>query len=146
AYSLSGTTLNGSGQTLGLFELDGYTASDVTNYENFFSLPHVTLQNVLVDGFSGIPSGGGGSAEVTLDIELQIALAPGATRILVYEGPNSTAGVVDTYNRIATDNLAKQISTSWGLPESSNSATVRNSENTIFQQMAAQGQSIFAAS
>jgi subtilase family serine protease len=146
AYSLSGTTLNGSGQTLGLFELDGYTASDVTSYENFFSLRHVPLQNVLVDGVSGIPSGGGGPAEVTLDIELQIALAPGASKVIVYEGPNSTAGVVDTYNRIATDNLAKQVSTSWGLPESANSATVRNSENTIFQQMAAQGQTIYAAS
>jgi subtilase family serine protease len=145
AYSLSATTLNGSGQTLGLFELDGYTASDITGYENFFSLPHVPLQNVLVDGVSGIPSGGGGPAEVTLDIELQIALAPGASKVIVYEGPNSTAGVVDTYNRIATDNLAKQISTSWGLPEASNSASARSSENSAFQQMAAQGQSIFAA-
>jgi subtilase family serine protease len=145
AYSLSGTTLNGSGQTLGLFELDGYTASDVTGYENFFSLPHVTLQNVLIDGFSGIPSGGGGSAEVTLDIELQVALAPSASKVIVYEGPNSSAGVVDTYNRIATDNLARQVSTSWGLPESSNSATVRNSENSAFRQMAAQGQTIYAA-
>jgi subtilase family serine protease len=143
AYSLSGTALNGSGQTLGLFELDGYTASDVTSYENFFSLPHVPLQNVLVDGSSG--GAGSGAGEVTLDIELQIALAPGASKVIVYEGPNSITGVVDTYNRIATDNLAKQISTSWGLPEASNSASARSSENSAFQQMAAQGQSIFAA-
>ena len=42
-------------------------------------------------------------------------MAPGASKILVYEGPNSMQGMLDTYSRIATDNLAKQISTSWGL-------------------------------
>ncbi len=87
-----------------------------------------------------------GSAEVTLDIELQIALAPGASKIIVYEGPNSDSGVIDTYNRIATDNLAKQISTSWGLDEGDTSTAVFSSENAAFQQMALQGQSIYAAS
>ncbi len=143
AYNLNGTGLTGTGQSLALFELDGYRASDITAYENAFGLTHTPLQNVLVDGFAG--GAGSGAGEVTLDIELMIALAPGATKILVYEGPNSNTGVVDTYNRIATDNLAKQISTSWGLAELSNSASVRNSENTAFQQMAAQGQSIYAA-
>ena len=28
------TTLNGAGQVVGLFQLDGYTASDITYYEN----------------------------------------------------------------------------------------------------------------
>lgn len=148
AYNLAGTSLNGTGQTLGLFQLDGYTASDIAQYETTFGLPSVPLQNVLVDGVTGIPSTGAnsGAGEVTLDIELQIAMAPGATKVIIYEGPNSNAGVLDTYNRIATDNLAKQISTSWGLAEGSNSSSALNSENTIFQQMAAQGQTIYAAS
>ena len=59
---------------------------------------------------------GGIDPEVTLDIELALALAPGS-QIYVYEGPNSDQGVLDTYNRIATDNIAKQMSTSWGLGE-----------------------------
>lgn len=129
---------------MALFELDGYNASDIAKYVSYYALPSAPLQNVLVDGFSG--SAGSGAGEVTLDIELQIALAPGASRIIVYEGPNSGTGVVDTYNRIAMDNLAKQISTSWGISEGQNSKAVINSENTIFQQMAAQGQSIYAAS
>lgn len=66
---------------------------------------------MLVDGYSG--ASGSGAAGVTLDIELQAALAPGASKIIVYEGPNITAGVIDTYNKIATDNIAKEISTSW---------------------------------
>ena len=143
AYNLNTVTQTGSGQTLALFELDGYKASDITKYESYFSLPAVTLQNVLVSGATG--SAGSGADEVTLDIELQIALAPGATKIQVYEGPNSDTGVTATYNKIATDNTAKEISTSWGEAENSASSTVRNSESTAFQQMASQGQSIFAA-
>jgi kumamolisin len=143
AYSLNNINASGVGQSLALFELDGYNATDITAYESHFGLPNVPLQNVLVDGYSG--AAGSGAGEVTLDIELQIAVAPSINKILVYEGPNSNAGVVDTYNRIATDNLAKSISTSWGLAENSSSASTRNSESQAFQQMAAQGQSIFAA-
>jgi kumamolisin len=144
AYNLQGVAAKGTGQILGLFELDGYKSSDVASYVGFYSLPSVPLQNVLIDGFSG--NAGSGASEVTLDIELQIALAPGASKIIVYEGPNSNTGVVDTYNRIATDNLAKQISTSWGLSEGQSGSAVISSENAIFQQMAAQGQTIYAAS
>ena len=143
AYNLANVSQNGAGQTLALFELDGYKATDISAYESYFGLAAVPLQNVLVDGYSG--AAGSGAAEVTLDIELQAALAPSAAKILVYEAPNSNAGVVDTYNKIAADDLAKSVSTSWGEAEASAGASTRNSENTAFQQMAAQGQSIFAA-
>ncbi len=154
AYNLTGVSAKGFGQTLGLFELASYTSSDVSAYASYFGLPTITLQNVLVDGgptcgpppYAYCLCGHCGEDEVTLDIELQMALAQGASKIMVYEGPNTDAGTVDIYNRMATDNLAKQMSTSWGLDEGDNSSTVLNSENTIFQQMAAQGQSIYAAS
>ena len=144
AYDLVGLAADGTGQTLGVFELDGYTYGDIAAYENYFNLPEVPLMNVLVNGFSG--HAGNGASEVTVDIELMIALAPGASQIIVYEGTNTDPGTLDTYNRIATDNSAKQISTSWGQSESQSSTALLNSENSIFQEMAAQGQSIFAAS
>jgi kumamolisin len=143
AYSLSSVTQTGTGQTLALFELDGYTASDIVGYTSHFGLTATPLQNVLVDGAAG--AAGSGADEVTLDIELMNALAPGASRILVYEGPNSATGVIDTYTRIATDNLAKSVSTSWGEAENSAPAAVRIGELSAFEEMAAQGQSIFAA-
>ena len=50
------TSLNGSGQVVGLLQFDGYTASDITYYESQAGLPSVPLQNVLLDGFSGSPT------------------------------------------------------------------------------------------
>ena len=144
AYNLNNLNITGIGQTLALFELDGYTPSDITAYSTYFGLPTMALTNVLVDGFNGAP--GSDAIEVTLDIELMMAIAPGATQIIVYEGPNSSQGAIDTYNKIATDNIAKQVSTSWGLPEPLSGSTWLNAENAIFQQMAAQGQTVFAAS
>ena len=143
-YGFTGTPLTGTGQTLALYELDGYDPADVTGYETYYGLPNVPLQNILVDNYNG--AAGGGAVEVTLDIELQIALAPGISKILVYEAPNGGRGPIDLFNKIATDNLAKSISTSWGLPESFQSTAGLSAENKAFKQMAAQGQSIFDAS
>jgi kumamolisin len=146
AYSMTDVPETGTGQTIGLFELDGYSMTDITNFEGTYGLPSVPITNILVDGFSGNPSGGGGQFEVTMDIELQMALDPGLSSIRVYEGPNSGNGILDTYTHIANDNQAKTVSTSWGAAEFKGGAAFYNAESNIFQEMAAQGQSIFAAS
>ncbi len=143
AYDLSAVSPNGSGQTLALFELDGYNASDINAYERQFSLPNVTLQPILLDGFSG--QAGTDSDEVTLDIELGIALAPKLSKVLVYETQNTDAGTIDGYARIADDNIAKQVSSSWGLDEQETDSSLLQSEHDIFEKMAAQGQTIYAA-
>jgi len=140
AYNLKGVPANGSGQSIALFELASYQASDINEYAKYFGLPAANLHNILVDGGSG----SGIDGEVTLDIELALALAP-ESQIYVYEGPNSNQGVLDTYNRIATDNIAKQVSTSWGMCENLESAQYLQAESAIFLQMAAHGQTIYAA-
>ena len=66
-----------------------------------------TLSNVLVGGFDGTP--GSNNVEVALDIEMVMAMAPGA-HILVYQAPNSGAGVLQMLNHMATDNQARQLS------------------------------------
>lgn len=141
AYNLNSINLTGTGQSVALYELTGYAASDVTKYTQQFGISPQPIQNILVDGYSGVTDSS--SIEVALDIELVMALAPGA-KILVYEGPNPS-GELDIFARIANDDLAKQISTSWGTPEDDQSSALINAENTIFMQMAAQGQSVFVA-
>ena len=134
----------GRGQTLALFELDGFTSSDIQTYASSFGLTFTPLQTILVNGATGRP--GSGAGEVTLDIELMMAVAPDAKKILVYEGTNDEQGVLGAYNKIASDNLANIVSTSWGMAEGELPSSVLQTENSIFKQMAAQGQALFAAS
>ena len=143
AYSIP-RNLSGAGQSIALFELDGYNPSDILGYEKAYGISPVPLKNILVSGATG--QAGASALEVVLDIELITAVAPGAKEILVYEGLNSTDGVLATYNRIANDNVAKIVSVSWGASESSTPSSFLQSEATIFKQMAAQGQSIYVAS
>jgi len=132
-----GVTLNGAGQSVGLLEFDGYYASDITKYEVQAGLPSVTLSNVLVGGFSGKP--GANNSEVALDIEVAISMAPGLSKVFVYE--ESNPGIVnDILSRMANDNLAKQLSCSWG-----GFSTDGTTEN-LFLQFATQGQSFFQSS
>jgi subtilase family serine protease len=134
---------NGSGQTVALYENDGFIQSNIETYNNYYGLGSPAPSVVLVDGYNG--EAGAGQGEVELDIEVINALAPKA-KVIVYEGSNETdAGVVDTYRKIATENRAKSVSISWGLCELQNSTSTMNSMHAIFQQMASQGQSVFAA-
>ncbi|MBV9712095.1 MAG: S8/S53 family peptidase [Ktedonobacteraceae bacterium] len=134
---------NGGGQTVALFELDGYNPSDVNTYLRHYNLGAARYSNVLVDGATTSP--GEGASEVVLDMEIVSAIAPGATQ-KIYIGPNSVTGVNDTYNRIVTDNRARVASTSWGSCEPDLGNSELSTLDNIFRQGAAQGQSIFAAS
>jgi len=129
-----GVTLTGTGQKVALFELDGYYTSDILQYEAQAGLPQVPLTNVLLDGFTGPP--GGGDVEVSLDIEMVACMAPGVDQIMVYEGYSPD----DILNRMATDDAALQISSSWYWEPQDIIV------DQIFQQFAAQGQTYYSAS
>lgn len=140
---LQTSALQGSGQTVAVFELDGYQSSDISAYLQNYSLGSPSISNVLVDGFNG--SAGAGAIEVELDIEVVAAMAPKATQI-VYEGPNSTQGVNDTYNKIVTDNKAQITTISWGECESQSGNAELQTLDNIFSQGAAEGIAMYAAS
>jgi subtilase family serine protease/sugar lactone lactonase YvrE len=152
----TGTALTGSGQTVGLVEFDGYHISDVVssfdgtatesaNGSNYVlaytptvggTTYNVHINNVLLDGATGAPVSGNDSEEV-LDIVQAIGMAPGLSQVRVYIG-NSDA---DILNAIAAEDLAQQVSISWGWNPDDPST-----DDFIFQEMAAQGQSVFVAS
>jgi subtilase family serine protease len=92
-----------------------------------------------VDGFNGVPGDPGQVGEVSLDIEMAISMAPGMSKLIVYEASNDASTAGDILNRIATDNLARQISCSWSLGDDP-------TFDQIYRQYAAQGQSFFQAS
>jgi subtilase family serine protease len=141
AAYLPGVTLTGSGQIVGLVEFDGFYASDISAYESAAGLAAVPLQTVLLDGFNGTPTTGAnsGDAEVSLDIEMAVAMAPGLAKIVSFEaGPSGLQN--DVLNAMAASNQIKQFSCSWGWSGGPSTTT-----DNIFKQMAAQGQSFFCA-
>lgn len=137
--------LTGTGQTIGILSFDGYLASDVRLYYSKTGMSSsVPIKNVLVAGFSGACTAVGSTTNSTcddgeqvLDIVNAIGMAPGITQILFYEGSSDT----EILNQMATDNLAKVLSSSWGW----NPADAA-SDDPIFQEFAAQGQSFVSAS
>ena len=131
-----GSLLNGTGQSVGLLEFDGFYGNDITNYESQTRLPNVPLTVVPIDGGVGTP--GSGDSEVSLDIEMVISMAPGVSRIYIYEAPNPSPWI-DVLSRMANDNLSKQLSCSWG------NGSADAAAEQIFKQMGAQGQSFFNA-
>jgi subtilase family serine protease len=130
-----GVTLTGAGQTVGLLEMDGYFTNDIAAYEQQAGLPHVPLQNVYLDYITNKADYTNG-IEVPLDVEMVISMAPGISGVIVYEGTNTA----DILNRMATDHLANQLSSSWK-PFDASALT-----DQALQELIAQGQSMFQAS
>jgi len=132
------TTLTGSGQSLGLMELEGYNVSDVELYFSRFG-PSLTTQ------INGISTDGSpvtctdlcrNDAEQALDIEYAVSMAPGLNQVQVYVAKHA----ISVLNRMASDNTSKQLSTSWGWNEKF------RADDPLFKEMAAQGQTFLTAS
>ena len=138
AAYLPGVALTGTGQNLGLVEFSGYYASDITAYESKAGLPAVPLQNVSVDNDPGAPTKNG-DIEVSTDIEMAIAMAPGLAKIYVFDaGPYGSQ--YDVLEAMVASNNISQFSCSWGW-----AGGPTNTIDGIFEEMMAQGQSFFSA-
>jgi subtilase family serine protease len=135
----------GADQTIALFELEPFSSSDIGTYQTCYGIStNDAMVNVTVKSVDGGAGSGSGSGEAALDIEDVTGLAPAAS-IDVYEAPNTETGVLDEYAQIADDDSAQVVSSSWGLCEHSEGMSTAESEETDFEQMAAQGQSMLAA-
>ncbi|MHB1447291.1 MAG: S53 family peptidase [Acidimicrobiales bacterium] len=141
AYGLAGGAA-GSGQTVGIMELSDYASSDVAAYQACLGSPAQTITRVPVDG--GAPVGFG-TDEATYDVETLAGLVPGA-QLLVYEAPNTEAGMLADYAAMINQDRAQVITTSWGVCEAQQDPAMASAENTLFQEAAVQGQTVLAAS
>ncbi|MET3807075.1 hypothetical protein ABIB25_004097 [Nakamurella sp. UYEF19] len=143
AYQLPGLYASGSfgaGQVIAMYELEPNLVSDIAAYQSCYGTA-APISYVTVGAGSGT---GAGVGEASLDIENAISVAPKASQ-LVYQGRNGGSGPYDTYNAIISQNRATIISTSWGGCEADRDAAYLGAENTLFQEAAIQGQSLFDA-
>jgi len=147
---------DGAGQTAAIVTLaavdPGAPEYFWENIANVNRTGTLTVDNV--DGGPGAPSGASGSDETDLDIEQSGALAPGAN-VIDYQAPNTDPGFADAFFTAASQNIASDVSTSWGESETILEASILAGQEAAgyaqafdeaFLELAAQGQSAFAAS
>ncbi|MCX2180458.1 hypothetical protein KV205_07930 [Streptomyces sp. SKN60] len=147
AYNMANQVNVQTGTTVAVYSLENYDPKDIAEYQRC----HGTRASVSAVRVNGGPTepvdpfGTGAGMETALDVETIIGLAPQA-KILVYQGKNTWNDSTLTYQQIVNENRAKVISVSWGLCEIHTPDDVRTAQNLIFQQAAAQGQSVVVAS
>jgi subtilase family serine protease len=132
----------GAAQRVAIFELEPFSEADIEAYQSCFGL-HAPVSTARVDGGAV----GAQSGEAALDIEVVAGLAPQAP-IVVYSGPNTSTGPIDTYTRMIDDSSNRVISTSWGECEGSGGIDPAQQayESELFQLARIQGQTVLAAS
>src|SRR5256884_229810 len=135
-----GTSLTGSGQSLGLVEYYGTDLADLNTYfsnigqTNRVPVTLLSTDRTSTSCFYPVCD----DTEQTLDMTQALGMAPGLSNLVVYVGSSDAA----IFNAMATASpLDAQLSSSWTWTPPD-----PNVDNPYFQEFAAQGQSLFQAS
>jgi kumamolisin len=147
AYGFPAGT-DGTGQIVALVELGGgFSTSDLSTYFQGLGIPVPSVTAESVDGAANAPGSdpGGADVEVSLDVDVVGAAAPGATQ-LVYFAPNTDQGFVDSVSDAAHATPAPvAISISWGQPEDSWTAQGRTALDDAIADACALGITVCVA-
>ncbi|MGH7611430.1 MAG: S53 family peptidase [Candidatus Dormibacteria bacterium] len=140
---------SGAGHCIGLIELGGgYRESDLHPYFAQLGVAEPELVPISVDGAANQPTGSpdGPDGEVTLDIEVAGALAPGV-RLALYFAPNTDQGFLDAIQAALHDagNRPSVISISWGGPEAGWPQATMSAFDQAFQDAALLGVTVCVA-
>ncbi len=143
SYDMDHTSTTGAGMTVGVFELEGYAASNLAAYQSCYGT-HVPVTDYRVDGGPNTTTG----TESLLDLEDLASLLPGAS-LIDYEGPSranaTVANWLDTYQAMVLDDRAQVLSISWAGCEAYTDPSILTAEDYYSQEAAAQGQTILAS-
>jgi subtilase family serine protease len=135
-----GTSLTGSGQSLGLLEYYGTDLADLTTYyKNVNQTNNVPITLDSTDGTSTscLESAGCDDTEQTLDMTQALGMAPGMSSLVMYVGSTDSA----IFNAMATASpLNAQLSSSWTWNPAD-----PTTDNPYFEEFSAQGQNLFQA-
>lgn len=133
--------LTGTGQATALIEFGQWNLADVQAY--FTSVGQTTSVPIILElsgGTSASCPGACDDGEEANDIIQILSMAPGASALIVYEDTSGNADV-NMFDNYATDDIAKQISMSFGIGDGNAVA-----DEQEFEKMHAQGQNFFLAS
>jgi kumamolisin len=134
------TGLDGTGQTIGLVELDGgYRQDDLDAYFRTVQIPTPAVTAVSVGSANNRPNGEADS-QVLLDIEVTGSIAP-KSAIRVYFTPNNAGGMAAAIRQAAADQVSVLL-IGWGSPESDWKEADLNATNEALQFAATAGVTI----
>jgi large repetitive protein len=143
------TPLNGTGVQIGLVARNDISTSDFNDFRSLTNLPPTpNVSNVLtLPPDPGFDDTSGDTVEATLDAQWSGGVAPGASIKVVVSASTATTDGVDLSSAFAVDNnLTDILSVSFGQCEAGIGPAENTFFNSLWQQAAAQGMSVFVSS
>jgi len=139
--------VNGTGQVIGILGVSNIDLSLVNDFRQLFGLSNNPTQVVIDGGDPGIEPLPGSDLEAYLDVELSGAVAPNATvNLYISDGSQVQDPLVLAALRAIEDNQASVLSLSVSSCESDLGPSGNQMWAGLWQQAAAQGQTVFVAS
>ncbi|MGB8750328.1 MAG: protease pro-enzyme activation domain-containing protein, partial [Candidatus Sulfotelmatobacter sp.] len=139
-------SITGSGQSVAIVARSNINIADARQFRTFFGLPANDPQIIVNGTDPGIWSANE-ETEADLDVEWSGAVARSATiKFVVSKSTNSSDGVDLSAQYIVNHNLAPVMSTSFGLCEASLGSSGNSFLNSLWQQAAAEGITVFVSS
>jgi pseudomonalisin/xanthomonalisin len=137
----------GQGQTVAILAQGDVSQAqtDLVTFEKTFHVPQVPWTTIRTGPATNDTSG---TQEWDLDTQYATGMAPGVSRLLVYDAPSmSDPDALAEINRWVTDDRAPEASASWGECETQaqTSGLLRGGDKALLQAVT-QGQTLFAAS
>ncbi len=139
-------SITGNGQSIAIVARSNINLADARQFRTFFGLPANDPQ-IIVNGTDPGIWNSGEETEADLDVEWSGAVARNATiKFVVSKSTNSSDGVDLSAQYIVNHNLAPVMSTSFGLCEAALGSSGNSFLNSLWQQAAAQGITVFVSS
>src|ERR1022692_2930568 len=139
-------SINGSGQSIAIVARSNINLADVRQFRTSFGLPANDPQ-IIVNGTDPGIFDSGEETEADLDVEWSGAVARNAAiKFVVSKSTNSSDGVDLSAQYIVNHNLAPVMSMSFGLCEAWLGSSGNSFLNSLWQQAAAQGITVFVSS
>jgi hypothetical protein len=147
-YNAAPTPLTGAGVQIGLVARNDISPSDFSDFRSITNLPLGSVTNVLTGPPDpGFDPNSGDTVEATLDSQWAGGVAPGASIKIVVSASTATTDGVDLSSAFAVDNnLTDILSVSFGQCEAGIGPAENAFYNSLWQQAAAQGMSVFVSS
>ena len=139
-------SISGSGQSVAIVARSNINIADARQFRTAFNLPANDPQ-IIVNGSDPGISSSGEETEADLDVEWSGAVAKNAAiKFVVSKSTNSSDGSYLSAQYIVNHNLAPVMSMSFGLCEAALGAAGNTFINSLWQQAASEGITVFVSS